>query len=291
MKRHSAATVSPTTTLAITQSGAGDLHSQEKDRAVLASYLIENGASKLRAPEKMMQELVHISIAAREKNATFYAHSRETTEQIEQRKAGFIISQIPVRVAMERQFGRSFAVLMSIPATDVFPGPGLSVTGEIEPAWLINSSKYVYDFCVDHGLKPTLEYWDTQNAALRGHNLIVHFEPAPDASKWTKQDYIGLADKQFGIRSRVDALAGRDHTILLSFQPPEGLKRPGEITADELPKDLKTVYDRYTAAGYFVSLDYWDTFDAQGQEQHGFNFVVNWRAAIKQAIADRRPAV
>jgi hypothetical protein len=291
MKRQISPVISTSTSLLVPTGSTTDIQVQEKDRAVLAKYLSEHGATKGRAPETILDELVRMSIKARERNTTFYAHSRETSAEIEQKKAGFILDQIPVRVAMERQFGRSFAVLMSVPLTDVFPGPGLSVTGEIEPAWLINSSKYVFDYCIDHGLNPTLEYWDTQNAALRGHNLVVHFESAGDASKWGKYDYVALAEKQFGIRSRIDALAGRDHTILLSFETPDNLKQPGVVTPEELPKDLKALYERYTKAGYFVSLDYWDTFDQQGVQQYGFNFVVNWRTSIKEAINASRPAV
>ncbi len=81
------------------------------------------------------------------------------------------------------------------------------------------------------------------------------------------------------------------HTILFSFPEPDKLEKPGEVSISELTPEIAALYKQYTDAGYFVSLDYWDKYESDGAEQHGFNFVVNWRDSIKQAIADRRPAV
>jgi len=97
-------------------------------------------------------------------------------QEAEALKAQQVILQIPDRMTTEARAGRGHAILMSIDYSDYKrPRESRNSWNVCEPEWLIGACKLVYDYCVEDGLKPTIESWHDGVGINSGFNIVIHW--------------------------------------------------------------------------------------------------------------------
>ena len=187
-------------------------------------------------------------------------------------RASFIVHQIGIRRAIEKDSGRDFAIVMNVTPDEINSGGGARVKGFLVPAWLRGAAKITFDFCGEHGLKPTLEYWDTQDGRYCAHNIVIHFDKS--ASLPTTNLTETVLDK-LPVRALLEASCGRDHAVIMSFRGNEAQESAGVLDPSELKGAEKNVYDHCVQKGWNPSIEYWDSV-TKDSTTSGFNIVVNW---------------
>jgi len=124
-----------------------------------------------------LKKLTETAIAEGKEKARQLAEIESNKERLkriaDERKAQNVIDQIPGRAKREATEGRSHAIVMAIEYHDYTKhGSGVSApTGDT----LVGAVKIVYDYCVEAGLKPTLEAWDDGVGMNGGHNIVIHW--------------------------------------------------------------------------------------------------------------------
>jgi hypothetical protein len=90
-------------------------------------------------------------------------------------KAEYVTSQIPHRAEVEAEAGRSHAIVYSIPFGEWMKLPGTGPHADPDPAQLQGVAKKVYGWCVEAGMKPSIEFWHDGQGMASGHNIVIHW--------------------------------------------------------------------------------------------------------------------
>jgi hypothetical protein len=91
-------------------------------------------------------------------------------------KAELIIAQIRLRAELEASVGRNFAIVMSFSEDEIERGDqGYIVFDRCEPDWLLGAPLFVFAFCSQQRLNPTIEYWRHADNHVEGFNIVIHW--------------------------------------------------------------------------------------------------------------------
>jgi hypothetical protein len=103
-------------------------------------------------------------------------------DRIAQERVNIVLAQIRERMDLESRAGRHHAIVYSFGASEFRPKNGMLSSQNhtytvCSDAWLIGTARRVFEHCLQHELRPTIERWQggPESPVSYGFNIVVHF--------------------------------------------------------------------------------------------------------------------
>ncbi len=125
---------------------------------------------------KLTNEAIERNRTVQRQIAELEAANEARKQLAERNKAQEIIGHINERAEVEARAGRNHALIMGLGYRDYNRPLHAAVGWNIcDESWLIGTAKMVFEYCVQEGLNPTLEFWHDGVGEKSGFNIVIHW--------------------------------------------------------------------------------------------------------------------